>query len=342
LGKTLNCSWFYRSSVPGFPVFFDKEVAMSVQNPGVRILTLAIAALFLAACSATPSSPAPSPTALLPTSTPSPSPTATPLLPTPTIEPVQAARELIQEFATAWAGDDPDELLDFYSVDVKSYDATAYGLVFDHSTIDHVLHGDWLNGYFKVNIVSFFVSVSGSFAATIGTFASRNSSGGYEPLPYVSLVEVNQGRIVEVHDYYGGSMSAMLPLQSLPESASQPAASGQIVDETSTAVTAWEAAVNSLDIQAYLLSYADKVKITRVIKPDWQVLTKDLMTQDVTIRFNSPGFAPHLQDFFVSSDGRYVAVQGIYNDANVSDLSMVILLEVEDGKIVEEYDYIAF
>jgi len=88
--------------------------------------------------------------------------------------------------------------------------------------------------------------------------------------------------------------------------------------------------------------YADQARYTQVIAPEWRVFTKDTQIQDVTSKFNSEKFNSKLKNFFVSADGHYVAVQGIYDDAKADEIQMVILLEVKNGKIIEQYDYLVY
>jgi ketosteroid isomerase-like protein len=254
--------------------------------------------------------------------------------------PVLETKKLVKGFAAAWASHDPDKLLSYYSENVKSYDATAYGMTFDYSTLNNVLHSDYLNGAFDVKIASFLVSGDGRFAATVGTFAEKDGSGKFVPKPYVSFLEVNQDKIVWVYDYYGGSASEALPLQEIPDTANQPALSSQIVPETEAIITEWEKAYNGRDNQAFISFYADETKYTQVIAPEWRVFTKDRLSQDVKTRFSSEKFNSKLNNFFVSADGHYVAVQGTYTDAKVSEIPMAILLKIENGKIIEQYDYL--
>ena len=78
-----------------------------------------------------------------------------------------------------------------------------------------------------------------------------------------------------------------------------------------------------------------------MIAPEWSVLTKGAFSEFVTDRFGRPTFQSTLKDFFISPDGRFAAVQGTYDDEGVSEKPMVILLELQDGKILREYDYLA-
>jgi hypothetical protein len=315
-----------------------EEETMLCHGPANDLVFLVI--LLLAACTTPITNQAPSPT-VFPTAIPA-TPTAISLPPTPTVDPILETEKLMKGFAAAWAAHASDELLSYYSQNVKSYDATAYGQISNYSEINHVLHGAYLNGAFDVKIVSFFVSEDGRFAATVGTFAEKDSSGRFFPKPYVSLLKVDQSKIVWVYDYYGGSASKIFPPQEIPDTANQPASSTQIVPETKTIVTEWEKAYNGKDSQAFISFYADEAKYIQVIAPEWHVFTKDKLSQEMTSKFRSENFDSKLNDFFISADGHFVAVQGIYTDAKASEMPMVILMKIENGKITEQYDYLVY
>jgi ketosteroid isomerase-like protein len=257
-----------------------------------------------------------------------------------TANPVARTEKLIRAFAAAWDGRDADKLLAYYSEEVKSYDATAYGMWFDYALIDDVLHSYFLNGEIKVDISSFFVSDDGRYAATFGTYAEKDASGGYDPVPYVSLIRVEQDKIVWVYDYYGGTSSEALPLQEIPASASRPASSDQAIADARSMVAGWETAYNSKDIDTFSSYYADQANYTQVVKPEWRVLAKEALLEDMTSRFSDAQFTSSVADFFISADGHYAAVQGTYDDAQVNLVPMVIILKMENGRIIEQYDYL--
>ena len=256
-------------------------------------------------------------------------------------DPVYKTGELLKGFASAWSDRDGDKLLSYYSKSVKSYDATSQGLYYDYTAIASVLHWDIPNGVFDVKILSFFVSDDGRFAATVGTFGELKGTE-YDSIPYVSLLEISEGQIVWAYDYYGGILSDVHPLQEIPESANKPASSGKVIAETRMTITDWEAAYNNQDAQTLISLYADRATCTDVVGPEWRVLTKDSLLQDLEDQFQSEEFASSLDNFFVSANGRFAAVQGVYADANVTKRPMVILLEVDKGKVVEQYNYLFY
>jgi len=104
-------------------------------------------------------------------------------------------------------------------------------------------------------------------------------------------------------------------------------------------------AFNERDVKACLSSYAEDAKYTDVVSPAWRVLTKSELGADVETRFPKTAFEsstalPLTDGFFVSADGRYAAVQGIFKDAGTAGatLPMLVILELEDGRIVRQYN----
>jgi ketosteroid isomerase-like protein len=64
--------------------------------------------------------------------------------------------------------------------------------------------------------------------------------------------------------------------------------------------------------------------------------------EDLISKFSDEKFKSKLNRFFVSADGHFAAVQGIYDDAKTMSTPMVILIEVKDGKIIKQYDYLVY
>ncbi len=273
------------------------------------------------------------------------SPVEPTVLPSPaaTTAPISVAQTeaTMKEFLSAWASYDPDKISAFYADDVKSYDATAGGVPFSKGDIIGVLHSGHLKSDFDVKLNSFFVSDDGHFAATIGAFTERDTSGEMIPKPYVSLLEFRGNEIIWVYDYYGGWLSETFPLQSFPPSANQPAESKK-VDKVRSTIEKWTAAYNARDVESFLSFYSDQAEIIDVIAPEWRTLTKKTLEQDVTPKFNSDKFKSNLDTNFISADGSFVAVQGIYKDAKTVKTPMVIILEVENGLIIKQTDYLIY
>jgi lysophospholipase L1-like esterase/ketosteroid isomerase-like protein len=244
--------------------------------------------------------------------------------------------DLVQAFATAWGSQDPDQVMPFYSNDIEAYDASMYGQVFDYSEVESVLTGDpYQRDRFVWEMDSFFVSDDGRFAALIGTFKDGNTI-----TPCMSLVEFKDNQIVWEYDYYGGALSDEFALPEIPASASQLAASKQVITETKTMLSDWEAAYNHENAQDVISYYADQASFTYITGPQWVVFTKDQLLDDLMNGFSSEHFSFQLDKFYLSSDGHFAAVQGIYADEFINESPMITLLEIENGEIVEQYVYI--
>jgi ketosteroid isomerase-like protein len=311
-----------------------------------RSFTLGVLILLLSACMTTPATLPSTQSATPPAipTIPNHTKTSVTILPTPTliVNPVSKTVDIVKGFAAAWNAYDPDRLLSYYSKDVKSFDATSGGIYYDYLTIDNVLHHDWINGQIAVKIASFFVSGDGHFAATVGTFTQKDMTGKFVPIPYISILEFSEGKIIWVYDYYGGISNKGFTLQDIPVTANQPALSDQVIIETRAMIVEWEAAYNNKDPQSFLSFYDDQVKYTEVIAPEWLVFTKDALIEDVLSKFGNSKFFSVLKTFFVSPDGHFVAVQGIYDDEKTFETPMVILLEVENGLIINQFDYFVY
>jgi ketosteroid isomerase-like protein len=258
--------------------------------------------------------------------------------------PAARTAAVVEAFADAWAGDDPEALSAFYGNEVRSYDATAPGYAFDKETIDDAIRNGWTGGGFEVELTSYFVSADGRFAAVLGTFSSPAAQ------PYVSLLAFEEARLVWVYDYYGGAMSATEPTPTIPAysdsgSAEFPAA---IADATAT-LEKWIAAFNNRDADAFLSCYADQVRYVDVVTPDWRVLDRTGLEEDVAAHFARAEFESRLGPsdnsplgpFLVSADGRYAAVEGAYQDeGTIVAKPMVVILRIEDGVIVEQRNFV--
>ena len=309
-----------------------------------RFLTFICCFLILAGCRRTSTQPPVLPTnssATL-TQTPATASVAASRRPTPTLLSVSDITTLVKAFAAAWDARDPQKLLSFYSHDLRSYDATGNGQFFDYLTIQGVLNSEFANGAFSVKFNSFFISDDARFAVMIGTFTQ--SIGGGKPVtrPYVSLLEFQQGLIIRVLDYYGGASSKGLPLQTIPATANQPASSSQAITDVKSMLGKWETAYNTRDIQTYLSFYADKAQYTQVVSPDRRVLAKNKLSQEMTSNFTNKAFKSALSSAVVSVDGHFAAVQGLYTNDKTSNTPMIIILEIEGGKIIQQYDYLLY
>ena len=80
-------------------------------------------------------------------------------------------------------------------------------------------------------------------------------------------------------------------------------------------------------------------------------MTKSRLAADVASHFGRTEFAAKLEPspgsamdstFFVSAEGRYAAVQGSYEDTGTDGAKpMLVILKLQAGEIVQQYDYVA-
>jgi hypothetical protein len=325
----------------------------------------------MAACGATPAQPAlTTATAAAPSSatsttrepsTISTAATATTLPPTPsTTVPVAKTESVVKAFMAAWnsswdANSDHGVLNSLFSQDVEYYDATLSAVITKADIDGMVRDPNWWKS-FQLKERSYFVSSDGRFAATLGTIAIRDSSGNLPWQPSASVHAFGNGKIVWEYDYYGGepgkSRQTEQPL-TIPPSVVEPgspAAQTAIAEATAT-LEKWLAAYNGRDATAFLSFYAEQTKYVDVVSPEWRVMTKSDLAADVSSRFSrsefqskiEPAYGSAMTDsFFVSADGRFAAVQGSYQDTGTgSARPMLLILELQDGKIVGQYNFIA-
>lgn len=317
---------------------------MTFKRISVRYVTLLSLFLILAACRRTSTQPPTRPTVMpaVITQTAAAVSIDSSLRPSPTAQSVADIAALVKAFAATWDARDPQKLLAFYSPGVKSYDAAGKGQGIDYQAIQGVLNTELVNGVFSVKFDSFFISDDARFAVMIGTFTQQVGGGKAQTQPYVSLLEFQYGLIIRVLDYYGGTSSKGLPMQTIPTTANQPASSSQAIADVKSMIGKWETAYNSRDIQTYLSCYADKAQYTQVVSPDWQVFTKSKLSQEVTSDFSNKAFKSSLSSSVVSADGHYAAVQGLYTNEKTANTPMISILEIEGGKIIQQYDYLLY
>jgi ketosteroid isomerase-like protein len=326
---------------------------------GLSLLVLGLAALGLSACggsgsSATASTPA------KPLVTAAPSPAATPSAASASAA-VARTEAVVKALMATWNGAwsatrDRAGLASLYADDVQYYDAALVDTVISKSDIDAMGQDPEWWKTFQVSLRSSFVSWDGRFAATLGRFALRDKSGKLPWQPGASVLAIRNDKIAWEYDYYGGEQGTATqtePMLGMPtESVSQGSTTDQSAVDTATAtVEKWLAAYNGRDAKTFLSFYSKDAKRVDVVSPKWRVMTKSQLAADIAAQFLRAGFASKLEPspgsamgsaFFVSGDGRYAAVQGSYRDARTGGARpMLIVLELDAGAIVRQYDFVA-
>lgn len=117
---------------------------------------------------------------------------------------------------------------------------------------------------------------------------------------------------------------------------------GAGASETPALVKAWISAYESKDADKFIALYSDDVYYA-----DWAIgafiTGKDGWSSGVRSTFPEEGFAVKVNSYFVSSDGRFAAVECIYSNKDrqgrIVSMPMASILEFKNGKIVKETDY---
>lgn len=269
-----------------------------------------------------------------PTSTQTPSPT-----PKPTSHLFEGMTNFVIRVGDAWASQDPDEIVPLYSEDIKAFDASSYEEVVEYPEVVQVINNYFRNGKFVWDITSFFIADDYRIAGLVGTFKIR-SFDEYTTLPAFSLNEIKNDQIIWEFDYYGSAMSDIYTIPEIPISASLDTASEEEIEKTKLMITEWENAYNNEDINAFLSFYSDQATCSYLISPEWIVLTKNQMLDDLNDKFTNERLRSEYQDFFLSENGQFAAIQGVYEVLHNATEPIIILLEIKGFKIIREYVFL--
>jgi len=117
---------------------------------------------------------------------------------------------------------------------------------------------------------------------------------------------------------------------------------GTSASDTPSLVKAWISAYESKDADKFIALYSDDLYYA-----DWAIgafiTGKDGWNSAVRDTFAGEGFAVKIKSYFISSDGRFAAVEGTYSDrdrqGHLVSMPMVVILECKNGKIIKETDY---
>jgi len=321
-------------------------------------LLVVVAALALAACGGSPESGSAA-------SSTTPATAASPATTPPAAsDPAQVARteSVVRALMTSWnnawsAKKDRRAQSSLYADDVQYYDAAEGYWRITKSDMDAQSQDpDWWKS-FRVTQESSFVSADGRFAAILGRIALRDESGSLPWQPGVSVLAVANDKIVWGCDYWGGEPGVAgqtTPMPAIPPGVVEPGspAAERAIAEATTAIGQWLAAYNGRDAASFLSCYAEDARYVDLVSPKWRVMTKSQLAADVASRFPRDEFQSKLEpspgspmdaSFFVSPDGRFAAVQGTYVDRGTppGGLPMLIVMELEAGEIVRQYNYVA-
>ncbi len=278
-------------------------------------------------------------------------------------DPAQVARTeaVVRSVMTSWnnawsAKKDRRARSSLYADEVQYYDAAAGYALITKSDMDAMSQDrDWWKA-FRLTLESSFVSADGRFAATLGKIALRDEMGDLPWQPAASVLAVANDKIVWECDYYGGERfvaGQTTPMPAIPPGVVKPGspAAERAVAEATTAIGRWLVAYNGRDAASFLSFYAEDARYVDLVSPKWRVMTKNQLAADVASLFPRNEFQSKLEPspgsamdsaYFVSPDGRFAAVQGTYLDLGVpGGLPMLIVMELEAGQIVRQYNYVA-
>ncbi|MHB1453592.1 MAG: nuclear transport factor 2-like protein [Saccharofermentanales bacterium] len=255
---------------------------------------------------------------------------------------------MLEALYAGWIAEDPDAVIDLYADDVYGVDAMLPGWSYDKKEADEMLLDPSFWSGFDLREGIFFISPDGKFAANVTTMSFKNSWGD---CPHVSTVVLRDGQVIYQYDCYGsamsktGAMPAIEPMTVRPESREAKKAARQAFQT----VQKWQKAFNDRNSTDYLSCYADDAEYIDMVSPDWRILSKDELADDVATRFLRSEFTTRLEapetsmipgGFFISADGHYAMIQGIYNDINVTASTFAVILEIESAKIIRQYNYL--
>lgn len=116
-----------------------------------------------------------------------------------------------------------------------------------------------------------------------------------------------------------------------------------LAEKTLKLVQGYVGAYHALDADKYMSYFAEDAKYYDMGLKDFGAWDRNALDKAVHSTFDDEGFKVEIDSFFVSTDGKYAALEGTYYDLNKSGrqvgMPMVIMLDIQDGKIIKEVDY---
>lgn len=249
------------------------------------------------------------------------------------------AIQFMEGFCAAWASQNPDQLLPYYSKAVEAFDAEDYGTTYHYSTVNHALSTYFKNGDFYVITNSFFITDDGHYSAVIGIFFEKDGDK-YNSVPAMSLLEINGSQVIWEYDYYAGCISKKYPLPEIHISASETSVSENEITNLKSKLSNWVSANNGKDLDSISSYYAENASCITMIRPDWLVQTRSQMLNNLEKKFADENFNTFLENVFISPNGQYAAVQGEYKIDDKQPQPIIMLLEIENKVIVRQYLYV--
>jgi len=264
---------------------------------------------------------------------------------------VQKTEARMKILAEAWHTENGELMGPLYSDKIIGFDAIetqTSGWTFDKAGVDAMRSDPTFWANFNVGELTYFVSQDGKFGAFATIFDFTPIYRGILPASEINAWE--DGKLIFSYDYYGGMVSSteqspVYPKRTLDPESTQ---AKKNIDSSFSLVSKWQKAFNNRDLSAYSSCYSETLKYIDMARSEWRILTKDLLVKDAEAHFAKESFKSKLEasekspipkGFFISADGRYAAAQGDYIDEGFLSTPMMVVLEIENGLIIKQYNY---
>lgn len=299
------------------------------------ISVLLLVLVLLSACAA-PATPAPT---IPPTAPPEPTPTAAPS-PTPAIQDtLGSTTPFFEKYVAAFNAHDTERIIACYSPEVEVFDA-AENWAHSFRTVETVFR-NYFGKMLDYSIKSWFVTPDGRFAVTSGISYAKKNEQFVPSQASLSVFGITNGLITYEFDYYSGRTELPLPLQEFSAPPGQPASQEDLQTVTDLAAQ-WQAAFNSRDLEKFLSFYSPEMQATNAVEFKWKDLDLSGFSEESAALFADPAYQQTMDVLHISSDARFVAVQATYTDAKWNAIPLLVVLELKDGKIIRQVNYLVF
>lgn len=259
---------------------------------------------------------------------------------------VEKSEEIMEAFFKAWVDKDGEALMSMYSDDTIGFDAMAPGWSYDkeYAEVKSKSEAYWTG--FNADFGTYFVSPDGSFIAHLATV----DYAGIGKYPISSIYALTDQKISFSYDYYGGSFGepgnefSIEPRTADPDSE---AAKSSVIIASDT-VQKWRTSFNDRNADAFLSCFSEDAIYVDVVYQEWRIMSITDLTADVNSNFQRQTFKSRIEaseksplpdGCFVSADGHYAAAQGYFFNEGIRKVPMMIILEIKDGLILKQYNY---
>lgn len=264
---------------------------------------------------------------------------------------VEKTESLMKILAEAWHTENGTLMGPLYSDAIIGFDAIetqTSGWSFNKEGVDAMRNDPEFWANFDIGELTYFVSQDGKYGAFATIFDFTPIHRGV--LPASEMNAWVDGKLVYSYDYYGGMVNSIEKSPVYPERTLDPESTlaKESVSASFDVVTKWQKAYNGRKLTEFMSCYSATVKYIDMTRTEWRIMSKDLLAKDTEAHFAKATFKSKLQasnkspipnGFFVSADGHYAAAQGDYIDEGFKSTPMMVVLEIEDGSIIRQYNY---